>query len=139
MVVGPVATAELRFLLDAREIEASTLVRKGEEGPWLAAQTVDELMQPTRCDVKMIDRSDHLSTEWHLSRQAHEKIGPMPWDVLKAMANEGKLQPTDLIWRPGMAYWVPGAAGLSGSWTGHVQQLLGQNREASTLCEARPA
>jgi GYF domain 2 len=106
MVVGPVPTAELRFLLDAREIEASTFVRRGEDGPWLAAHTVDELVQPTCSDAKMIDHTDHLASDWHLSREAHQKMGPMSWDDLKAMATEGKLEPNDLIWRPGMAQWA---------------------------------
>lgn len=49
---------------------------------------------------------------WHLARGG-EPRGPLPASKLIALAGEDKLDPTDLVWRPGFLGWrkadeVPG-------------------------------
>jgi len=44
--------------------------------------------------------------EWFYSK-GDQKLGPVPTAELKEMAGDGRLAPTDLIWREGMADWTP--------------------------------
>jgi GYF domain 2 len=110
--VGPVSAAELRFLLATKKIDASTLAR-GDDGDWVPANTIDELSDRVeRAGVR--DVLDHQEAVWHLSGKDQKKLGPVSRDVLEEMACEGRLEPDDLIWKPGMAAWVPASqvAGL---------------------------
>jgi hypothetical protein len=49
-----------------------------------------------------------MSDEYYYS-QAGQRCGPVPGEQLKQLAASGQLQPTDLIWREGMAGWVAAA------------------------------
>ena len=115
-VVGPVSVAELKFLLDGGNVKASTLVRRGDEGPWLAANTIDGLVNHDN-QAKVDGGPDQNAAEWHVRGKDHERLGPISWVVLLAMASETKLSPEDLVWKPGMASWVAASqvAGLFGT------------------------
>jgi len=113
-IVGPVTAAELKFLVVGRKIQASTLVRKGNDGQWLAANAINELVDPVS-GVESVDGLDHQGEEWRFSGKAHEKQAPVSWDALKTMASEGMLQPDDLVWKPGMTTWVP-ASQVAALW-----------------------
>lgn len=43
---------------------------------------------------------------YHVGRNG-QQTGPFSVDQLKAMATSGELQPTDLVWKDGMAGWEP--------------------------------
>ena len=43
-VIGPVTVAELKYLINAGTLGVSTLVRRGDDGPWLAAQSFESLL-----------------------------------------------------------------------------------------------
>ncbi len=45
--------------------------------------------------------------------------GPVPTTKLKDLAASGQLQPTDMVWRDGMAEWVPASA-MKGLWASGV-------------------
>jgi uncharacterized RDD family membrane protein YckC len=46
--------------------------------------------------------------EWYYLRDG-QQIGPVGSKELKSLADRGRLQPTDLIWRDGLPNWVPAA------------------------------
>ena len=47
-----------------------------------------------------------MADQWHYS-VAGEKKGPISSSELKQLASAGKLSRSDLIWKEGMANWVP--------------------------------
>ena len=46
-----------------------------------------------------------MADTWYYSQQG-QRCGPVTSDQLKQLANSGQLQPTDLVWKTGMAQWV---------------------------------
>jgi hypothetical protein len=47
-----------------------------------------------------------MSAEWHITRQ-EKQYGPFTEEKLRELAATKRLSPNDLIWRQGMAKWVP--------------------------------
>lgn len=47
-----------------------------------------------------------MTTMYHVGRNG-QQTGPFSIDQLQAMAGSGELQPTDLVWKEGMAGWEP--------------------------------
>src|SRR6266540_2956272 len=47
-----------------------------------------------------------MSEQWYYAQRG-QQLGPVPTEVLTAMAAEGQLHPGDLVWKEGMANWVP--------------------------------
>lgn len=43
---------------------------------------------------------------WYYARGG-QQVGPVSEAQLRALINQGALQPTDLVWRDGMAQWQP--------------------------------
>ena len=106
-VVGPVSVAELQYLIDAGTISGSTLARRGQDGPWLAA---DKIRGPLRAAVDDAGADDSASEvlEWHFNLKGQNRNkAPCRGTALRAMVAEEKLQISDdLVWKPGMAMWV---------------------------------
>lgn len=50
-----------------------------------------------------------MADDWYYS-DAGNKTGPVSPNELKRLADSGALTPTDLVWREGMAQWVPARA-----------------------------
>ena len=105
-IVGPVSVAELKFLFNVGAIDGLALVRNGEDGPWTAVDQVEGLRTAAGEDAGADDSASEVP-EWHFSLKGQDKQGPVPWSVLKAMIAGEKLQSDDLVWKPGMALWVP--------------------------------
>ncbi len=114
--------ATLRRLVEQGTIDPTTPIRRGEDGPWFPAERIHDVLVPV-AEVEPVEVSggkavasrepgavpgDELA-EWHFSREDQRKLGPVPRSVMLAMAAQGKLKPTDLVWKPGMASWVPAA------------------------------
>jgi hypothetical protein len=59
-----------------------------------------------------------MSAAWHFSRNGQSE-GPISSDQLKQMAAAGELAPADMIWKDGMADWVP-ASKIKGLFGGGV-------------------
>jgi hypothetical protein len=104
--VGPVSLAELKYLINLGNITASTLVRSGEEGLWLAAGGITGLSESSG-DAGHAGESAPESPEWHFNLKGQKKRGPVTWSALREMIAGGQLQPDELVWKPGMALWVP--------------------------------
>ncbi len=47
-----------------------------------------------------------MAEEWYYAKQG-KQLGPVSTDYLTQLASSGQLQPTDLIWKEGMASWAP--------------------------------
>jgi GYF domain 2 len=104
--VGPISAAELKYLIDAGTIAPSTLVRQGSDGPWLTAGEIDGSLIAAQ-GGREADNFAGDDPAWHFNPKGQSKQGPVSSSVLKAMVAEGKLQSDDLVWKPGMALWVP--------------------------------
>ena len=50
--------------------------------------------------------SNFKSMDWYYAKHGKQQ-GPLPVDRLKAMIESGEVAPTDLVWREGMAEWLP--------------------------------
>jgi len=53
-----------------------------------------------------------MAAEWHYTKEG-QKCGPVSAAELKALAQAGKLTPTDMVWKAGMAEWKV-ASGVKG-------------------------
>jgi hypothetical protein len=51
-----------------------------------------------------------LPQEWHYTLGGQQMPTPVPAAELKRLATTGQLQPTDMVWRDGMANWVTAAS-----------------------------
>lgn len=47
-----------------------------------------------------------MAEEWHYAHDG-KQLGPVSSEELRRLAASGQLQPTDLIWKNGMANWAP--------------------------------
>lgn len=104
--VGPISVAELSYLINRGTINGRTLVRRGENGEWLALDKTADL-PGTAGELGNADGSAPEIAEWFFNLKGQRKQGPVAWSVLKAMIVGGELQTDDLVWKPGMALWVP--------------------------------
>src|SRR5438045_1584899 len=51
-----------------------------------------------------------MSANWYVAKRAggqQQRLGPLTFDRLRAMAADGQLQPVDLVCREGMENWWP--------------------------------
>ena len=105
-VVGPIASAELKRLIDLGVVRPNTRIRRGEEGSWIPAEGIQVELGPAGSgETKAAPAAD--PAEWYFTRQDKRKLGPVSRTMLETMLSQGKLQPADLVWKAGMAGWVP--------------------------------
>jgi hypothetical protein len=57
-----------------------------------------------------------MVAEWFYTEQGQRR-GPVTWQQLQQLATAGQVKPNDLVWKNGMAQWVPASsqAGLFGA------------------------
>jgi len=96
---GPVSGAELKRLTRTGEVQPDDLVRKVTASNWIRAIKVKGLF-PT---------PPPIPEAWYYARNG-AKHGPVGTANLKAIAQAGQLQPSDHVWREGMADWQPASA-----------------------------
>lgn len=53
-----------------------------------------------------------MAEQWYVTMQG-QQVGPVSPQQIREMAASGQLQPTDTVWKEGMAQWVP-ASSLKG-------------------------
>src|SRR5437660_1166862 len=59
-----------------------------------------------------------MGDQWHYTRNG-KQVDPVSAADLKLLAASGQISPTDMVWREGMAAWVP-ASSLKGLITSAV-------------------
>jgi hypothetical protein len=61
-----------------------------------------------------------MSADWFLARGGQQRVGPLTAQQLKQMAAAGQVTGSDLVWKEGMAQWVPASQvkGLLGGSSG---------------------
>ena len=64
-----------------------------------------------------------MSQEWYYAADGDRK-GPVGSADLKKLADDGKLKPTDLVWKDGMADWAPAKS---------IKELFGASGAAPTM------
>lgn len=72
-----------------------------------------------------------MSEDWHYTRGGQQN-GPVATEMVRELFRTGSLLPQDMVWRPGMANWLPAAS---------VPELTGLAPQASsgTVDYYRPA
>lgn len=65
-----------------------------------------------------------MASEWFYTRDNKSKAGPVSSAQLQALAKSGQLKPTDMVWKEGMAKWMPASA---------IKGLFNQATEAVTV------
>jgi hypothetical protein len=105
-VVGPVSFVELKYLLSTGALGASSLVRRGDDGPWIGAQEIEDLFGRTSSSAHTPGVSLSDAAGWHFNLKGQNRQGPVAWSVLKSMVAASHVLPDDLVWKPGMAMWV---------------------------------
>ena len=104
---GPVPFQELRHLAYSRQLCPDDLVWNRGMAEWTPAAQVEGLF-PARTVPH-----DQPAELWYYG-DGEQRHGPAPMRELKVLAFSGKLRPTDMVWKQGMAEWTPAAevAGL---------------------------
>ncbi len=125
-VAGPVTAAGLKDLIEQGVIGPAVRIRRGQDGPWFPADRIRNALGSIG-DIEPGAVPEREPVEWYFSRQDHRKLGPVPWSMLLAMAAQGKLEPVDLVWKPGMASWVAasGFPDLMGGHSSHTTARIG--------------
>jgi hypothetical protein len=128
----------LNSLAAARQIDPTTLVREDDDGPWVAAEEIGELIWP-ESDASSDVNVDLQSVEWHFSGTDDKKEGPVAWSVLKAMVSERRLKPDALVWRPGMASWIVASSvpGLCETSQSDTAKSMAAKRKEKPLARTR--
>ncbi len=75
--------------------------------------------------------------QWYISRGG-QRVGPMDGAQLKQMAGSGQLQPTDHVWREGMAEWAP-AKQVKGLFPAAAAASAGQAATPAARAASSPA
>lgn len=70
-----------------------------------------------------------MAAEWYVGRSG-EQSGPYTSQQLIQLANEGRLSPTDVLWKEGMSEWAPCSS---------VRGLFGEAASSSNPLPRRPA
>ncbi len=129
-VFGPVEASELKRLTLIGQINASTIVR-GPDCAWHALGRVDDLLESARAGERAA-AVDQSAAVWRVSRSSQKQLGPIAWSELKAMADHGRLLPTDQIWKPGMPLWAA-ASTIAELWVGPSPAAPGGQSRWRTL------
>ena len=59
-----------------------------------------------KVEVSLFTKMVRKMTIWFYQLEGQEALGPVPTETLKTLAKNGKLMPTDLIWKEGYEKWV---------------------------------
>jgi len=54
-----------------------------------------------------LTRRIFMASEWFYTRDGKSKAGPVSSAQLLVLARSGQLLPTDMVWKEGMAQWMP--------------------------------
>lgn len=101
--LGPVEEEQLQQLLASSEGQSIDLVWKKGMAEW--KKPVDVGFPMPASAASATDSPPPLVPEQWYYTQGGQRSGPVTEDELRQRVSSGKLQPTDLVWRKGMAEW----------------------------------
>jgi hypothetical protein len=78
-----------------------------------------------------------MAAELFYTRDGDINSGPVSSAQLKALARSGKLRPTDMVWREGMAKWTPGTK-VKGLFNPVGQSVPAKKQPAQGSAKGRP-
>jgi len=111
---GPIPLEELKNLLRAGSLPPGTLVWSPELADWQPASTVPALASVAGGAVSPGPPALPAAEPWYFAVEGQQG-GPVSEIELKEYLASGRLLPGTLVWKPGMAQWVP-AASLPHLW-----------------------
>jgi hypothetical protein len=131
--MGPYSATELVDLARQKRLTPEDWVRKGSDGPWVSAYRVHGLFeaasQPASGSTPALSAASSvtasLTTESHAAAPAPaatsvkrhasdiewfcisrgEKLGPMSFQELRSLANQGKVDPKARVWSTTAPKW----------------------------------
>ncbi len=108
--LGPFTAEDLRAKLASGEVAPSDLVWKEGMAQWTPLADVPELKPPQPAlTLEAPAPEPAADAGWYIGRGG-QQLGPYSTGDLKAMAAQGGVTSSDLIWKEGMAEWKPIAA-----------------------------
>jgi Zn-dependent protease with chaperone function len=119
---GPVSLTELRNLAASGRLNPYALVWKRGMTQWMEAALVEglfsqpavppppppEASSPSPPPPPPEAESPVTEERWHYERQG-ERCEPVSFAELRHLAASGQVQPDNLVWKLGMAEWLPAA------------------------------
>lgn len=117
--VGPISSPQLRKLSSDGTVHRSTLIRKGEDGRWIAAGKVKGLFIPLDRAPGSVNapsapaEANSEEPEYYYSTDGRRE-GPVSLTQLETLAKSGAIRPDDLLWKRGMSNWEPVSGELKG-------------------------
>ena len=113
---GPVPLKELKKLISSGSLETTDLVWSPGMADWTAASEVGGLFSESRLELvspppavtspSSDEMAGHTEDRWHYEYQG-DRRGPVLFDELKNLATAGHIHLDSLVWKPGMADWIP--------------------------------
>jgi hypothetical protein len=111
---GPYTAAALKAFAAAGKIRGTDLIRKGRDGKPVPASSVKGLfpressVATGSSDIRLSPGPFDPTVEWYYGKDGN-RFGPVAWSQLRGFADTRQLLPSDLVWREGLADWVPAA------------------------------
>jgi hypothetical protein len=102
--VGPVSEEQLRQLASSGQVQPTDLVWKKGLAQWTEARKVKGLFPTAPAANPPSAAPVPMAEQWYYSKQG-QRTGPVSEEQLKQMVASGQVQPTDLVWKNGMAQW----------------------------------
>ena len=123
---GPVSTSSLRQIAASGELQPTDLVRQEGTKEWIAADRLKGLFTapsqkakapgPTPVSkpgptapmppLQPMPQTSAMADQWFYTIRG-ERYGPASEALLKTLADRGEFKPTDLVWKEGLASWIP--------------------------------
>ena len=106
---GPVSTEQLKQLAASGQLHPGDPVLKDGMGQWVEARKIKGLFpaQPMSSPqgLQHPPQPEATPPQWFFLN-AGQQQGPVSAEQLKQLAGEGRLLPSDLVWKEGMAQWA---------------------------------
>ena len=107
--LGPIPSEQLKQLATAGQLQPSDLVWKDGMGQWVESRKIKGLFpaQPMSSPQGPPNSPQPEATppQWFFSNAGQQR-GPVSAEQLKQLAGEGRLLPSDLVWKDGMGQWA---------------------------------
>lgn len=106
--LGPYLTQDMKAMASAGQLLPSDIVLQDGSTHWMTASQVQQFFPTAESALPcppLPPPIPHELAEWHFTQNG-QQAGPATWTQLKRRADSSQLQPTDMVWKNGMAAWV---------------------------------